>query len=199
VISASDVPFATAPTAVRGAAAAVRGAGRYSETGDNVPRGGAGGVCRWKFLIETSMSHRWTPAPRRLAAPAEAARGSGGPAIHPAVLDAQALARLAELDPGGKAGLLQRVLGTYTVSLSRLLEQARAARTGPDTQALRHVAHTLKSSSASVGALTLSALCAGVEARVRDGRLDGLEGDVDALLAEAERVLAGLTATPPRP
>jgi HPt (histidine-containing phosphotransfer) domain-containing protein len=156
-------------------------------------------VCRWEYLIETSMTHRWTPAPRRLAAPAEAARGSGGPAVTTAGLDAQALARLAELDPGGKAGLLQRVLGTYKLSLSRLLEQLRAARTGPDTQALRHVAHTLKSSSASVGALTLSALCASVEARVRDGQLDGLDGEVDALVAEGERVLAGLTATAPQP
>jgi HPt (histidine-containing phosphotransfer) domain-containing protein len=155
-------------------------------------------VCRWETLIETSMIHRWTPVPRRLAAPAEAARGGGGPAVNPAVLDAQALARLAELDPGGKAGLLQRVLGTYTLSLSRLLEQLRAARTGSDAPALRHVAHTLKSSSASVGALTLSALCASVEARVRDGRLDGLDGEVDALVVEAERVLAGLTATPPQ-
>jgi HPt (histidine-containing phosphotransfer) domain-containing protein len=66
-----------------------------------------------------------------------------------------------------------------------------------DPQALRHAAHTLKSSSASVGALTLSSLCASIEARVRDGQLEGLEADLAALVAEVERVLAGLTSTPP--
>jgi hypothetical protein len=78
-------------------------------------------VRRWETLIETSMSHRWTPSPRRVSAPAEAARSSGSGSAAVAVLDAQALARLAELDPGGKSGLLQRVLATYTTSLARLL------------------------------------------------------------------------------
>jgi HPt (histidine-containing phosphotransfer) domain-containing protein len=195
VISPSDVPFATARGAPRRGPAVAAGAGRYSETGDNARGGGARRPLRCKSeLLETSMSHRWTLHPRRLAAPVEATGGAGGAA---AVLDAQALARLSELDPGGKAGLLQRVLTAYTQSLSRLLEQVGSARGSLDPQALRHVAHTLKSSSASVGALTLAALCASVEARVRDGHLDGLEHELDALVAEAQRVLAGLTATPP--
>jgi HPt (histidine-containing phosphotransfer) domain-containing protein len=109
-----------------------------------------------------------------------------------AVLDAQALARLQELDPGGQAGLVVRVLTTYTRSLQRLLEQLRQAREAGDLQGQRHVAHTLKSSSASVGALKLSALCADIEARLRDGATDGIEGAVDALAAEGERLLAVL-------
>jgi len=195
VNSACDVPFATARGNPCRSPAMVAEARRYSETGDNAPRGGARGLLRWKSeLCETSMSHRWTLHPRRLAAPVETTRGASGAA---AVLDAQALARLRELDPGGKAGLLQRVLAAYTQSLSRLLEQVGAARDGMDPQALRHAAHTLKSSSASVGALTLSSLCASIEARVRDGQLEGLEADLAALVAEVERVLAGLTSTPP--
>jgi len=195
VISPCDVPFATARGAPRRGPAMAAGAGRYSQTGDNAPRGGAWRPLRWKSeLFETSMSHRWTLHPRRRSAPVEATRNASGAA---AVLDAQSLARLSELDPGGKAGLLQRVLTAYTQSLSRLLEQVGGDRGGLDPQALRHVAHTLKSSSASVGALALSALCASVEARVRDGHLDGLEHELDALVAEAQRVLAGLTATPP--
>lgn len=110
----------------------------------------------------------------------------------PGVLDAQALARLHELDPGGKAGLVARVLATYTRSLSSLLEQLVAARTTGDAQAQRHVAHTLKSSSASVGALKLSELCADTERMLREGASDGLGGRLDDLRAEAERVLAAL-------
>ena len=110
----------------------------------------------------------------------------------PDVLDAQALARLHELDPGGKAGLVARVLATYARSLSSLLEQFAAARTAGDAQAQRHVAHTLKSSSASVGALKFSELCADTERRLREGASDGLDGRLEDLRAEAERVLAAL-------
>lgn len=108
------------------------------------------------------------------------------------VLDAEALARLRDLDPGGKAGLLARVLATYTQSLQRLLGQLQAGRDEGDTQAQRHVAHTLKSSSASVGALALSALCAEVERRLRDGPMDGLDTQLDLLASEGQRVLAAL-------
>ncbi len=110
------------------------------------------------------------------------------------LLDAAALTRLRELDPGGRAGLLKRVLQTYTQSLERVIVPWRAARAAGDAQSLRHMAHTLKSSSASVGALALSALCADVEARLRDGRLEGTEAQLDALVAEAERILAGLSS-----
>ena len=44
------------------------------------------------------------------------------------VLDAAALTRLRELDPGDRNGLLNRVLQTYTQSLERMLVQWRAAR-----------------------------------------------------------------------
>jgi HPt (histidine-containing phosphotransfer) domain-containing protein len=110
------------------------------------------------------------------------------------VLDAQALARLQALDPGGHAGLVQRVLATYTASLHRLLEQLAAARAAGDREGLRQAAHTLKSSSASVGALELSALCAQAEAGARDGDTVALPSVLDRLVAEGERILAGLRA-----
>ncbi len=117
----------------------------------------------------------------------------GGAGRGLAVLDTASLDRLRELDPGGRNGLLQRVLRTYTLSLERMLVQWREARAAGDASALRVMAHTLKSSSASVGALGLSALCADVEARLRDQRLDGIEAQLDALAVEARRILAGLS------
>jgi len=111
------------------------------------------------------MSYRWSPLPHWPAAQAEASPGASSVGGRPALLDAASLDRLRELDPGGRNGLLQRVLRTYTQSLDRLLVQWRAARAARDDNALRVIAHTLKSSSASVGALELSALCAEVEAR----------------------------------
>jgi histidine phosphotransfer protein HptB len=112
----------------------------------------------------------------------------------PGVLDAEALARLHELDPGGKAGLVPRVLSTYTQSLQRLLEQLQQAREQSDTQTQRHVVHTLKSSSASVGALKLAALCADTEGRLREGLSEGLAQKFDELDCEGRHVLAGLRA-----
>jgi histidine phosphotransfer protein HptB len=149
-------------------------------------------------LPELSMSDRWSPHPRRPAAQAEAALSAGGGADADAglrLLDVSALNRLRELDPGGRSGLLKRVLRTYTLSLERMLLQWQAARAVGglgDLVAMRTMAHTLKSSSASVGALELSALCAEVEARLRDERLEGVEAELDALSAEAARIFEGL-------
>lgn len=141
------------------------------------------------------MSYRWNPHPRWPAAQAEAAVGAGGAAGGGLdLLDTGALNRLRDLDPGNRTGLLNRVLKTYMQSLERLLGQWRVARAAGDAAGLRSMAHTLKSSSASVGALGLSALCADVEARLRDGRLEGIEAQFDALAAEAARILAGLSS-----
>jgi histidine phosphotransfer protein HptB len=112
----------------------------------------------------------------------------------PTPLDAQALASLAELDPDGSAGLVPRVLRTFAGSMERLRAQLAAARERGDTHTQRLVAHTLKSSSASVGALQLSALCAEVERRTRDQQLDGLDDSLDQLDAEATRVAVAVQA-----
>jgi HPt (histidine-containing phosphotransfer) domain-containing protein len=109
------------------------------------------------------------------------------------VLDADAVSRLVALDPEGKNGLLDRVLSTYTQSLQRLIDQMQAALEEHDEQAQRHVAHTLKSSSASVGALALSALCADVERRLRDAPMADIDSHINRLVSEGRRVLAALS------
>ncbi len=106
----------------------------------------------------------------------------------PAVLDAQALARLRELDPKGENKLVDRVLRAFETSALRLLPQLETARAGGDRAGVRHVAHTLKSSSASIGALTLSQHCAAVETLIREERPDDLEAPLTALLAELASV-----------
>lgn len=108
------------------------------------------------------------------------------------LLDAEALDRLRALDPQGQSGLLPRVLATYTASLRKLLEQLRVARASADVQGQRHVAHTLKSSSASVGALKLSTLCAEIERRMRDEPPLPVDAQFDALTIEAEHLLQQL-------
>ena len=108
------------------------------------------------------------------------------------VLDAAALAALAQLDPTGANRLMQRVLTTYRSSMARLLAQLAQARAQPDPTTQRLVAHTLKSSSASVGALLLSQLCSHAEKCLREGRLDEVPDLLDQLVAESARVDAAV-------
>lgn len=107
-------------------------------------------------------------------------------------LDAQALANLRQLDPSGANRLLPRVLTTYRASLARLMSQMSDARGQSDVAKQRLAVHTLKSSSASVGALALSALCGDAEKALRDGELDKLPPLLDQLAAEAIRVDAAV-------
>lgn len=112
----------------------------------------------------------------------------------PIPLDETALARLRELDPDGRHGVLQRVLTAFETSLTRSLGQLQDAQACTDPKVVTALAHTLKSSSASVGALALSATCAQVEARLRAGQSDQLRDDVDLLLAHAQAALVTVGA-----
>lgn len=116
------------------------------------------------------------------------------------VLDEEALQRLRELDPGGRNGLLERVLRAFEASVLRLAPQLAEARQRDDMQGIRHVVHTLKSSSASIGALRLSRLCAEIEALVRQEVPDGVSpllDDVDRELAVVLQALQPMRGSPP--
>jgi histidine phosphotransfer protein HptB len=109
-------------------------------------------------------------------------------------LDEQALARLRELDPDGRHGVMQRVLQAYETSLERQLAKAVEALAAGDAAAVGGIAHMLKSSSASVGALTLAARCAEIDRAVRAGTLTDLGAEVETLLAEGKRALLAVRA-----
>lgn len=106
-------------------------------------------------------------------------------------LDEAALAKLRELDPDGRHGVVPRVLAAFQTSLTRLLGQLRllSGQADADAEAVAGIAHTLKSSSASVGALALASTCTEVERRLRSGDVGDLGADVRRLLAEGEAAL----------
>jgi HPt (histidine-containing phosphotransfer) domain-containing protein len=110
------------------------------------------------------------------------------------VLDSAALARLAELDPQGNGALVQRVLATYATSLARTHDGLLLARQPMQYESVRHLAHALKSSSASVGALALSALCAQVEHHVRSPQPGDIGSLLDAMQSEMHRVAHAVQA-----
>lgn len=112
----------------------------------------------------------------------------------PTPLDPQALARLRELDPDGRHGVLMRVLTAFDTSLARMIAQLHAESEGGDADVVAGIAHTLKSSSASVGALALSRVCADVESRLRAGDASDLRHDIQRLVAGAEAAQRSVAA-----
>ncbi len=104
------------------------------------------------------------------------------------VLDPGSLEQLRQLDPTGGSGFVARVLGTYGRSLERHVGEARQARAAAQWEQFARAAHTLKSASASVGALVFSEICADIEGRIRRQEIDQLESHLDRFFAEAARV-----------
>lgn len=91
------------------------------------------------------------------------------PADGPEVFDHAVLAALPMVADGSQPSYGEVVLKMYFKSLPELLTSIRLAAGGGDTRTVQHIAHTLKSSSAAVGALALAACAAEAEAHLRAG------------------------------
>lgn len=114
----------------------------------------------------------------------------------PGGLDAQALDRLRELDPDGRHGVVHRVLTAFEGSLARMYTvlEAQAHAEVADAGVVNGIAHTLKSSSASVGALGLARACAEVELRLRQNPGREVAPEIQPLLVESAAALAAVRA-----
>lgn len=112
-----------------------------------------------------------------------------------AMLDPQALAELRALDPDGSQQLLRRLGEAWSRSLERLLpELDRAASASPDLEALRRIAHTLKSASANLAALQLAAQWQTIEHQCKEGQVEGLADRLAQARAGTLRVREALSA-----
>lgn len=93
---------------------------------------------------------------------------------------------------GGDEAFLAELIGSYLADSPPLLDAMRAAAAAGDVVALRRAAHTLKSTSASLGALRLSGVCREVEGAASAERV---RADlVEAAAAEYARVSEALAA-----
>ena len=135
-----------------------------------------------------------TPAPS--TAPSLLATGTPGPVLPredeaPApVLDPSMLEELRHI-AGSEAATIVRLFLEDAPRLVRQMERASAA---PDLEAMREAAHALKSSSANVGALALSAVARRIEAGARAQALDRPAVAVALLIAEFARARVALQA-----
>jgi CheY-like chemotaxis protein len=109
-------------------------------------------------------------------------------------VDLSALANLLS-SLGDRAPLTEaRLIDTYLRELPRMIDQLRDAVEAGDREVLHRVAHTLKSSSASLGALPLSMMCADLEDRSRESIPADTGEVIEALDAERVAVHAALAA-----
>jgi CheY-like chemotaxis protein/HPt (histidine-containing phosphotransfer) domain-containing protein len=94
--------------------------------------------------------------------------------------------------PGGP-NLLQRVVGLYRESSPRLIQDIRDCIDKGDAGGLRQAAHSLKSSSANLGAMRLSALANRLEELGRGGDTAKAQGLIGELDLEHDAVLGALS------
>jgi signal transduction histidine kinase/CheY-like chemotaxis protein len=106
-----------------------------------------------------------TPAPTRPATP----KPPAAPAEPPApVLDASVLDELRSI----LGNEVDRLIEVFLDDTPRLIAALENAATGPDMEMLRNAAHTLKSSSANLGAISLSNAAKRVELGARSQTLE---------------------------
>jgi PAS domain S-box-containing protein len=92
----------------------------------------------------------------------------------------------------GDPDLLVELVNCYLKEAPKLLEKIQRAIAHKDAIALRHASHTLKSSSATLGAIRLPKLCAELEERARQGTTENTESQLAQLIAEYKRVVTAL-------
>ena len=87
-----------------------------------------------------------------------------------------------------------RIINVYLEDAPQLVAQLEQAALGPDFDALRDAAHSLKSSSANLGAMALSAAAKRIELGARMQSLDRPAVAVALVVAEFERARVALQA-----
>ena len=87
------------------------------------------------------------------------------------VLEPQALNQLRARQKYRNKNLVKRVVGIYLEQTPKLLKELAAAGQQADMEALSHIAHTIKSSSMTVGATALAETCKEIEVLCNKGRV----------------------------
>ena len=137
-------------------------------------------IARWITLPRAATVHHSeqaeapleTPQAPRHEAPPEATPPSAAPPSG-LPLNRQALENIRALSRTDGDALLERVIQAFVGETPRQLTAMREAIAGADAEALRKVAHSLKSGSANVGADGLAQLCKDMEKLGRAGSTEG--------------------------
>ena len=118
------------------------------------------------FSMQTmqDMLDRWMPQPASTKSAAAAELAARGPAKAAAALDRRVLDQLSTLL---KPERLARAINFYLVESPKLIQKLKQAAAANDAPEIVRSAHSLKSSSANLGASVLSRYCEDIEASAR--------------------------------
>ena len=108
-------------------------------------------------------------------------------------LDQSVLDVIRDMEDEDDPDMLAEIIGLYFDRAPELLQSLQAAIANKDAESLRVAAHTLKSSSANVGARVLADLCRELEELGRSGSLDNSATKLSLLYDEYRRVDAALS------
>lgn len=108
------------------------------------------------------------------------------------VLDRKILQSLQQMAGAKAATILRQIMDNYLEDAPQLLQSIRDAIEAGDAQALRQSAHTLRSSSANLGAITLSNVCKELELMGRNGSTTDASERMAQVEVEYEKVKVAL-------
>lgn len=114
------------------------------------------------------------------------------------VIDLKAIENLRALDTGGRDEFLREVAGIFFEDTPRRIEELESSLKTGDLARFTRAAHSIKGSSANLGAFTLRASAEKLEQHSRSHGLAGVTlmvADVKAQFDRARVELAGLIAT----
>ncbi len=127
-------------------------------------------------------------------APGSSAPAGAGSKVTATILDEQALRQIRSLRQPGGPDLLKKIVDLYISNSRTLIETLRDSIIRGDASGVAQAAHSLKSSSANVGATALRELCAQLEDTAKTGKLDSAWALLDRMVEEHSRVLLALNA-----
>jgi CheY-like chemotaxis protein len=103
-------------------------------------------------------------------------------------IDRTVLNTLKELQIEGEPDIIERIIGAYLRSSEPLVSKLRKAVIENDFEVVHNSAHSLKSSSANVGAMTLSEVCEELEMDCKDKKYANAADLISVVETEFVRV-----------
>lgn len=107
-------------------------------------------------------------------------------------LDPDAFAEIMAISSQASAGFLDRLTKKFVDNSSIDIEKLEAKLQEQNTEEVRQLAHSLKSSSANLGAKYLAGLCQMIESAAGSDNLEGMEKLMDSIQLERNRVIDAL-------
>lgn len=113
------------------------------------------------------------------------------------VIDVQALNNLRALDPGNGDAFVREIVAVFATDAPERFAELKQSQSKGDVETFIRSAHSLKGSSANVGALRFRKAAETLEQHARKEGLTGVEPMIESLVREFETAIAELRRLAP--